>query len=73
MRKIDRYLSGLEPVRLRDWLLAVAFPVVGVIIEAITDWDTQTGWFGLGAGILLRLTTRPVRERVSPVAYDPEV
>lgn len=67
MNKLDRYTRGLEPVRLRDWSLAVAFPLVGVVAEAITDWDTATGWYGLAAGVVLRLTTRSVRERVTPV------
>lgn len=65
---LNKYLKGWEPVRARDWILTFAFPIVGLIAEAATNWDANTGWFGLGAGIVLRLTTAQVRSRTTSMA-----
>lgn len=67
-QRLDSYIDGFEPVRLRDWVLTIALPFIGLIAEAVTDWDTGTGWFGLGAAIVLRLSTRSVRNRTTSMA-----
>lgn len=66
--RLEAYRRGFEPVRARDWALTVVLPLVGVLAAALTDWDAQTGWMGLVAGIIVKLSTGTVRKRTTAVA-----
>lgn len=67
MRVRNKYLAGFEPVRLIGWATAALVTAASVIEQVTDSYDEDTGWMGLGFGIVVAVSTELQRRRVTPV------
>lgn len=64
---MNRYKTGLEPVRVIGWIVSATIVVTSVAKQVQDTYDEGTGWFGLALAALSMIATEAQRRRVTPM------